>query len=286
MDHLAATGIAVMQAIDEGRTAQETSLIPAARRAKALELVRLHGAISIQRLADEMKTSISTARRDVDFLSSEGYLERSHGGALLSVRSRTTFEPATDIADQVARAAKIAIGRHAAGLIEDGQSVILDSSSTVLEAAHALAERELSLTVVTNDLRIAVALREKPKVQLIVPGGQVRPGSFTLIGSAAQSVIRSLHADIALIGVHSLAQLRPSETSLEVASLKQAWIEAANRVLLLLDSSKFEQSAFCEICPIQRIHEIVCDDALDSAHRRALEQLGLRVTLVPIDHPT
>lgn len=286
MDHLAATGIAVMQAIDEGRTAQETSLIPAARRAKALELVRLHGAISIQRLADEMKTSISTARRDVDYLSSEGYLERSHGGALLSVRSRTTFEPATDIADQVARAAKIAIGRHAAGLIEDGQSVILDSSSTVLEAAHALAERELSLTVVTNDLRIAVALREKPKVQLIVPGGQVRPGSFTLIGSAAQSVIRSLHADIALIGVHSLAQLRPSETSLEVASLKQAWIEAANRVLLLLDSSKFEQSAFCEICPIQRIHEIVCDDALDSAHRRALEQLGLRVTLVPIDHPT
>lgn len=286
MDHLAATGIAVMQAIDEGRTAQETTLIPAARRAKALELVRLHGAISIQRLADEMKTSISTARRDVDYLSSEGYLERSHGGALLSVRSRTTFEPATDIADQVARAAKIAIGRHAAGLIEDGQSVILDSSSTVLEAAHALAERELSLTVVTNDLRIAVALREKPKVQLIVPGGQVRPGSFTLIGSAAQSVIRSLHADIALIGVHSLAQLRPSETSLEVASLKQAWIEAANRVLLLLDSSKFEQSAFCEICPIQRIHEIVCDDALDSAHRRALEQLGLRVTLVPIDHPT
>jgi DeoR family transcriptional regulator of aga operon len=275
-----------MQAIEEGRTAQEAGLIPAARRAKALELVRRHGAISIQRLADEMRTSISTARRDVDYLSSEGYLERSHGGALLSVRSRTTFEPATDIADQVARAAKVAIGRCAAGMIEDGQSVILDSSSTVLEAAHALAERELSLTIVTNDLRIALALREKPKVQLIVPGGQVRVGSFTLIGSAAQGVIRLLHADIALIGVHSLAQLRPSETSLEVASLKHAWIEAANRVLLLLDSSKFEQSAFCEICPIQRIHEIICDDGLDFANRRALEQLGVKVTLVPIDHPT
>ena len=276
----------MVQAIDDGRTAQEVGLIPAARRAKALELIRRHGAISIQRLADEMRTSISTARRDVDYLSSEGYLERSHGGALLSVRSRTTFEPATDIADQVARAAKIAIGRRAAAMIEDGQSVILDSSSTVLEAAHALAERDLALTIVTNDLRIALALREKPKVQLIVPGGQVRVGSFTLIGSAAQSVIRSLHADIALIGVHSLAQLRPSETSLEVASLKQAWIEAANRVLLLLDSSKFEQSAFCEICPIQRIHEIICDDGLDLAHRRALEQLGVQVTLVPIDHPT
>src|SRR5665213_424917 len=190
-----------MQAIDDGRTAQETAMIPAARRAKALELERRHGAISIQRLADEMRTSISTARRDVDYLSSEGYLERSHGGALLSVRSRTTFEPATDIADQVARAAKIAIGRCAAAMIEDEQSVILDSSSTVLEAAHALAERELSLTVVTNDLRIALALREKPNVQLIVPGGQVRVGSFTLIGSSAQSVIRSLHANQCNIGV-------------------------------------------------------------------------------------
>src|SRR5579871_729788 len=107
---------------DERSLAQEASLIPAARRAKALELVRRHGAISIQRLADEIKTSISTARRDVDYLSAAGYLERSHGGALLSVRSRTTFEPATDIADQVARPAKIAIGRCAANMVEDGQS--------------------------------------------------------------------------------------------------------------------------------------------------------------------
>ncbi|UGY28392.1 DeoR/GlpR family DNA-binding transcription regulator [Bradyrhizobium septentrionale] len=274
-----------MEAIEGGSLTQETNLIPAARRAKALELIRRDGAISIQRLADEIGMSISTARRDVDYLSAAGYLERTHGGALLSVRSRTTFEPATDIADQVARPAKIAIGRCAAGIVEDGQSVILDSSSTVLEAAHALTERDLSLTVVTNDLRIAIALRERPKVQLIVPGGQVRPGSFTLVGSAAQSVIRSLHADIALIGVHSLAQLRPSETSLEVASLKQAWIGAANRVLLLLDSSKFEQSAFCEICPIQRIHDVICDDGLDPGHRRALEQLGVRVTLVPVGCP-
>jgi DeoR family transcriptional regulator of aga operon len=269
--------------IETNYISPEANLIPAARRAKALELIRRDGAISIQRLADEIGMSISTARRDVDYLSAKGYLERSHGGALLNIRSRTTFEPASDIADQVARPAKIAIGRAAANLIEDGQSVILDSSSTVLEAAHALAQRDLALTIVTNDLRIAIALRELPNVQLIVPGGQVRVGSFTLVGSPAQSVIRSLHADVALISVHSLAQLRPSETSLEVASIKRSWIEAANRVLLLLDSSKFQQSAFCEICPIQRIHEVICDDGLDPAHRRGLEQFGVRVTLVPVE---
>jgi DeoR family transcriptional regulator, aga operon transcriptional repressor len=268
----------------EGRyPSPDSGLIPAARRAKALELIRRDGAISIQRLADEIGMSVSTARRDVDYLCSQGYLERAHGGALLALRSRTTFEPGSDIADQVARPAKIAVGRAAAALIEDGQSVILDSSSTVLEAANALARRDLALTVVTNDLRIAIALREWPKAQLIVPGGQVRPGSFTLVGSAAQAVIRSLRADVALIGVHSLAGLRPSETSLEVASLKQCWIEAANRVLLLVDSSKFQQSAFCEICPIQRIHEVICDDGLDPQHRRGLEQAGVHVRLAPVE---
>ena len=261
----------------------ESTLIPAARRAKVLEMIQRDGAVSIQKLADQIGMSISTARRDVDYLSAAGFLERSHGGALLSVRSRTTFEPTTDITDQVAKPAKIAIGRYAASLIEDGQSVILDSSTTVLEAAKAIAERDLKLTVVTNDLRIAVALRNLQKVQLIVPGGQVRVGSFTLVGSTTETVIRTLQADIALIGIHSLANLRPSETSIEVANIKRSWIDAANRVLLLLDSSKFEHASFCEIYPIQRIHELICDDGLDAGKKNRLEQLGVKVSLVPAE---
>ena len=263
--------------------ARDTDLIPAARRARALELIQQNGAISIQRLAGEIGTSISTARRDVDYLAGAGFLERSHGGAALRMRSRTTFEPTTDIADQVARQEKLAIGRYAASLVEDGQSVILDSSTTVLEAAKCLVERDLRLTAVTNDLRIAIALKDLQKVQLIVPGGQVRSGSFTLVGSPAEAMIRTLQADIALIGIHSLANLRPSETSIEVANIKRAWIEAANRVLLLLDSSKFDQSAFCEICPIERVDEVICDDGLDAENKRRLEQLGVKVTLVPVD---
>jgi DeoR family transcriptional regulator of aga operon len=264
------------------RSETSADLIPAARRARTLDLVRKDGAISIQRLADEIGVSISTARRDLDFLTAAGYLERSHGGATLSVRLRTTFEPPSDITHEIAKPAKVAIGRHAASLVEHGQSLILDSSSTVLEAAHALAERDLALTVVTNDLRIAVALSSLPKVELIMPGGQVRPGSFTLVGSSTRAAIQSLRADVAFIGVHSLANLRPSETSLEVASVKRSLIEAANRVILLLDSSKFEQSAFCEICPIGCIHEVISDEGMDTENRRGLEQLNIRVTLVPV----
>jgi len=265
-----------------GGVSKSDGLIPAARGARALELLRREGAISVQRLAEEIGTSTATARRDLDFLTAAGYLERSHGGGLLSRRSRTTFEPTTDIGEQVARSAKVAIGRYVADLIEDGQSVIFDSSSTVLEVAHALGERDISLTAVTNDLRIAMALRVLPKVQLIVPGGQVRSGSYTLVGSTADVVIRTFHADIALIGVHSLANLRPSETSVEVASIKRSLIHAAERVFLLLDSSKFEQPAFCEICPVQQFSDVICDDGMTAEHRRNLEQLGVCVTLVQV----
>jgi DeoR family transcriptional regulator of aga operon len=257
-------------------------LIPAARRAKVLDLLKRKGAISIHALAGEIGTSVSTARRDVDFLTAAGFLERSHGGAQLSMRSRTTFEPTSDIAEQVAHSAKLAIGRHAANLVEEGQSVILDSSSTVLEAAHALVERRLGLTVVTNDLRIAMAMRAAARVQLIVPGGQVRGGSFTLIGTAACATVRTLHADIAFIGVHSLSHLRASETAMEVASIKRCFIEAANRVYLLVDSSKFQQPAFCEICPVELFHEVICDDGISPDDRRGLEQRGIRVTQVKI----
>lgn len=265
-----------------GGVSNSGGLIPAARRAKALELLRREGALSIQRLAEEVGMSTATARRDPDFLTASGYLERSQGGGLLSRRLRTTFEPTMDIAERVARPAKLAIGRHVAELIEDGQSVIFDSSSTVLAVAHALSKRDTPLTAVTNDLRIAMALCVLPKVQLIVPGGQVRSGSFTLVGSTADAVIRTIHADLALIGVHSLSNLRPSETSIEVAGTKRSLTHAAQRVLLLLDSSKFEQDAFCEICPIQQVHDVISDDGMAAEHRLGLEQMGVRVTLVQV----
>ena len=261
-------------------------LIPAARRARVLELVRHEGAASLQGLAASVGVSLATTRRDLDFLTRGGYLERTHGGALLRTRLRTTFEPAAEITAKVALPAKRAIGRRAAAAVEDGQSVILDSSSTVLEAARALVERDLAITVVTNDLRIAIALSASPHVQLMLPGGLVRAGSFTLTGPAAQGFIQGLRADIALIGIHSLAGARPSETSIEVALMKRSLIAAAGRVLLLANSSKFEHPAFCEVCLIGAISEVITDNAIRDGDLAALVRAGVAVTKVLADAPS
>ena len=117
-------------------------MIAAQRRALILEHLRRYGADSIMALAQTIGVSPSTIRRDLDYPDRERHIVRSHGGAILSERLHTTFEPQREIDAQIAHAAKAAIGARAAELLETGQSVIFDSSSTVLEAAKVVVSAQ------------------------------------------------------------------------------------------------------------------------------------------------
>ena len=119
-------------------------MIAAQRRALILEHLRRDGADSIIALAETIGVSASTIRRDLDFLTHGGYIVRSHGGAILSERLHTTFEPQREIGAQIARTAKTAIGARAADLLELGQSVIFDSSSTVARGGQGSRQRASS----------------------------------------------------------------------------------------------------------------------------------------------
>jgi DeoR family transcriptional regulator of aga operon len=259
-------------------------MIAAQRRGLILDQVRRQGGVSIGDLADTVGVSLSTVRRDLDYLTREGYLVRSHGGALLAEVQRTTFEPERAIGLHVAQRAKLAIGRRAAELVESGQSVIFDSSSTVLAAARAVVGRRLRITACTNDVATAAELARSDSIQVVVLGGSIRQGSLTLIGEPGQSFLDRLHADIAFIGIHSLARQRLTETSLEVAGMKQRMIASAAHVVVLADSSKFAHVAFCEVCPLARVHTVVTDSELLPEHRAVLAELEIETLLVePID---
>jgi DeoR family transcriptional regulator of aga operon len=250
------------------------------RRAHIVEFVRRHGGASISELAAGIGVSSSTVRRDLDFLTEEGYLVRRHGGALLAEAQRTTFEPRHEIGAHLAHAAKVAIGQRAAELIEGGQSVIFDSSSTVLEAARAVVGRGLRLTACTNDIGTAAVLAAGERIQLVVLGGTVRPGSLTLVGEPGQGFLDHLHADVALMGIHALARGRLSETSLEVAAMKRRMIDSAAKVVVLVDSSKFQYPAFCDVCPVERMDTVISDNGLAAEYRAALADLELETILV------
>lgn len=265
---------------DEAQGLKGASLIPAQRRALIIEFIRRQKTVSVQQIMDQIGASQSTVRRDLQDLTDLGYLEKTRGGAMLRERARTMFEPDREMASHFSQSEKAMIAQRAAMIIEEGQSVIFDSSSTVLEVARVAARRSIHFTAVTNDLGIAREMADFPKVGVIMVGGSLRPSSLTLTGEPATTFLRMLSVDVAFLGVHSLAGLRASETSLDVAGMKRAFIQAARKVVLVVDSGKFEVPAFCEVCNLEAFSEIITDEGISAEDRRQIEERGIALTCV------
>ena len=223
-----------------------------------------------------MGVSGSTVRRDLDELDREGAVRRSHGGAVTV--EGTAFEFRFEERRGHSAAEKKRIGEHAVTLLEDGQSVVFDSSSTVLAAAEALGRRNFGIAAVTNDVGVASVLAEVPGVSVVVPGGEIRDGSLTLLGSYTQAFLGGLHVDVAFVGIHAVTGDVLSESSLDVTEAKRAMMRAARRVILLVDHSKFRPPSFFEVARLDAVDDLVTDDA---APPEALEAAtGVRVHLV------
>ena len=133
-------------------------LLPAQRHALILGALKNVSAASVQDLAERLGASISTVRRDLLYLTEQGYVDRTHGGAVIRRRPMARFEPEATLAAEMAKRQKEEIAALGASRIEANQSVIFDASSTVYAAARRLAEAQITFTAVTNDLRIAALL--------------------------------------------------------------------------------------------------------------------------------
>ncbi len=261
-------------------TQKKADLIPAQRRHLILELIRRTGAISVHELAASTEASLPTIRRDLDWLARAGAIQRSHGGASLKTAPGTTFEPDYHITSRVAREEKTRIGRYAADRLRDGQSVIFDSSSTVYEAAYRVVEKGLTLTAITNDLRIGELLAGCPSINLLISGGTLRPGSYTLFGEPGTSFLQDLHVDVALMGIHAITnESSCCDTSLDIAYAKRYMVAAAGSVMILADATKFGHVAFYHAFDIDDRFTIVTDRPLPAAIRSNLAARGAPVTV-------
>lgn len=255
-------------------------MLPAERRSRIVSAVRSTGAVSLADLAHSLRTSVSTLRRDVDYLDRTGLVTRTRGGAVAPARGSMTFEPAAEVVATLAAAEKRAIGQRAASHIRNGQTVMFDSGTTTLEAAKAALGLGLRFTAVTNDLIIGALLAANADVEVVVPGGVARPGSPTLLGSATQRFIASLRLDLVLLGTHAVQDMRLADTSVELAQIKRAMIEAGQRVILLADNSKFRQQAFATFAETCEIDLVITDTALAGESLIALEARGVAVDRV------
>ena len=253
---------------------------PAQRRAAILQHLRRIGTASVQQLADALGASLSTIRRDLDYLAEREYVERTHGGATIPLSHSAAPEVDSSISSHIAHPQKAAIGRHAATLVRPNQTVIFDSGTTVIEAARSLASDTIPLRAVTNDLDVARILGARADISVIVVGGTLRNGSQTLLGNPGAGFLGTLYADLAFLGTHAVTGDVLSDTSLELADMKRAMIASGKRSVVLADSSKFGPPSNFAICTLDAVDEIVCDTGLPEATLADLRSSNVSLSLV------
>ena len=262
----------------QAHDAVEPGLLVAERRHRIVELLHAHGRVTVEARAARFVTSAVTIRTDLAALEASGALERTHGGALL--RRDDDDQPLT-VKRTLRHAEKVRIARIAVSLIEDGETLILDSGTTTAEIARQIRKLESrSINVITNALNIAVLLADLPFVRLIMPGGILRPESNSLSGHMAEAALAGLQADRLFLGADGLDPERGVMTPhLPEAQLNAKMIEISRQVIAVADSSKLLRRNISLIARVEQLHMLITDGGANPDVVAELVRRGVDVRL-------
>jgi len=250
-------------------------MLAAERRKTILELIEKQNSISVGELCRMLGVSDMTVRRDLRILSNSGLLERVHGGAL--ARRGRSYEPPFFIREKEYAWQKQLIGKRAAELVNQGDSIALDVGTTTLELARCLTNTP-NLTILTASLPIANVLAESPNLRLILTGGQVRPQEHSLIGHIAERAYKEFHVDKAFIGVGGLhPEAGLTEYNLEDTLVKRSLITNTGQVIVLADSSKLGEICLAFVAPISAVDILITDSGASPTVIEQLSAAGVEV---------
>nr|WP_265737333.1 DeoR/GlpR family DNA-binding transcription regulator [Actinacidiphila yanglinensis] len=260
-------------------------MFAAERRQLILEMVRANGAVSLRELARVVQTSEVTVRRDVRALEAEGLLDRRHGGAVLP--GGFTRESGFPQKSHLATAEKTAIADLAAGLVQEGEAIVVGAGTTTQELARRLA-RVAGLTVVTNSLLVAQALAHANRVEVVMTGGTLRGSNYGLVGSGAEQSLQGLRVSRAFLSGAGLTAERGLSTSnMLSASVDRALVQAAAEVVVLADHTKLGTDTMFQTVPTDRITHLVTDDPEPDDERagtelQVLADRGVQITVASL----
>ncbi len=243
-----------------------------------LEQIERQGTVSVIDLAEALDVSDMTIRRDLTELERIGMIRRVHGGAV-SARGRS-FEPPLFFRSTENKAVKQLLGKYAAQMISEGDSITLDVGSTAYEIAVNLADRH-NITLITPSIPIANLFLNRSDVRLIIPGGIVRPGESSMVGELARRNLETLFVDRLFLGMAAIdSQAGLTEYNMDDADVKKAMIKNAKEVVLVVDSSKFEKTAFAFVAPIKAVHHLITDAEPPKALLSVLKANSVAVHIV------
>jgi DeoR/GlpR family transcriptional regulator of sugar metabolism len=254
--------------------------IPAgARHARILGLVNRNGFVSVSEIAESFAVSDMTIRRDLWALEDKGMLQRTHGGAV-GVGRREVFdaaEPAFSSRRRQNAAAKAAIARRAAQLIGVRESIGLDVGTSTLALAEEIAGRQ-DITVFTGSLYAAAVLGRR-NCPVHVLGGLLRAPELSVVGPNPIKQIMQFYVDKLFLGVSGVTEAGFFDYSPEDTEIKRAFIEQAERVIVLCDSSKFDHRSVSKVCDLGRAATLVTDSAPPAHLADALARAGVEILI-------
>lgn len=246
------------------------------RRRIILQRLQSNGSARVDELANDLDVTRVTIRSDIADLEKRGLAVRSRGVVLAPERGDLPRNVANTIYERLEE--KEAIARLAVTLIEPGMTVILDAGSTSAVLAQHL--HNLSITVVTNSIPVILELASDAEIDLIVSGGVLRKPSMSMVGEFSRGLYEHLHADIGFLGAAAVTlEKGPSGPNLIEAETKRSIIHSADKVCLLVDSSKFGKSEMAGICRWDAISYLITDRMDDELQRR-YDAIGVSV-MVP-----
>lgn len=252
-----------------------TPLFAEERKGKILEILAVKSKILVPELCEAFGVSPVTIRTDLRNLEMEGLLKRTHGGAIPVMNIKTAFEPTTVLKEVKHIEEKKRIAEVAATFVEDGDTIVLDTGTTTLEMAKRL-EKKRNLTIVTNDLQIAMLLEqmlEDANITLI--GGVVRAGFHCTIGPIAVAALKNLNVDKAFMASNAFSSEKGFTTpDIEQAQIKTALMGIASEIIMLMDSSKLGKVSFIKFADIADIDKLIIDSTISPKSAALLKELS------------
>lgn len=254
------------------------------RRKQIIELLRRDGQVRVSELSRIFGATAVTIRNDLNCLEQDGFLERTQGGAIQTVKNFYNLDFLNRKQTRMAEKKRIAIA--AAAMISDGDTLMLNSGTTTYFTAVELKKHK-NLNIVTNSVAVAIELGDVPTFRVILLGGEFNAQYSFSYGEDARRQLAGYKADYALLSMDGLSpQAGVTTYHAEESTIDLLMMDRARKTLLVADSSKLGRESFSRVCGLDRIDTWVTDEGADPALLKAVCDQGLEVAFLNHVNPT
>ncbi len=255
-----------------------TDFIPTPERQKQiLSLLGRQGRLSVMEIVEQFSISEATARRDLETLASQGRVQRVHGG-VIALEQAPPEQPILERKNEQANE-KERIGRAAASLVKERETIFLGSGTTVLEVARNLRDRE-QLTVVTNSLPVLNMLAGQKQITVISLGGMLRESELSFIGHITEQALAELRVDKVFMGTRGLS-LEHGLTNdyLQETLTDRAILKIGHETIIVADHSKINRVSTALLAPLEVMDIFVTDSSADKKFLQVLKKSEIQVVI-------